>query len=302
VTNSAADQRQGRERRRDFRRDLQVRNIMQEQNYAAAGEGGDTTTTADASRTAVPTTAAAATMTAPPGMKLVDPFVLFRQRNSSGGFLKCDRLKMDHNTGAVLRERGNNKTLIEPGQRRYVVNPNLMIERWVKFIKGELADEKIYRTAEGELAPTDREEFGFDLDEHDWPVVNGKRKDPWSREVYLPMRGADGEVVAFKATGKGAIAEIGELVGMYGNTDRGGKVPVVEIESRSFNTQHDNTIHVPVFRLVDWELWDGVPTPMAQPVAVPIAPPPKAVTAKAATAKPAVRQPQSFDLDDEIPY
>src|SRR5262249_27020487 len=90
----------------------------------------------------------------------------------------------------------------------------------------------------------------------------------------------------------------------YGSADRGGKVPVVEIESRTFEAEpHGNTIHVPVFRLVDWELWDGVPTPMAQPVAVPIAPPPKAVTARAVTAKPATRQPQSdVDLDDEIPF
>jgi hypothetical protein len=238
--------------------------------------------------------------------KHVNPFVLFRQRNSSGGFFKGDELKMDHNTGALLRGRGNNKTLIEPGQRRYVVNPNLMIERWVKFVDGKLVDQKIYRTVEGELAPTDREEFGIDLDEHTWPLVNGKRKDPWSREVYLPMRGTDGEVVAFKATGKNAIAEIGELVGMYGSADRGGKVPVVEIESRTFKaTEHGNMIYVPVFRPVDWELWDGVPTPMAQPVAVPIAPPPEAVTTKvkAVTAKPATRQSQSdVDLDDEIPF
>jgi hypothetical protein len=240
----------------------------------------------------------------PPGM--INPFVLFRQRNSSG-FFRGDELKMDHNTGSLLRGRGNNKTLIESGQRRYIVNPNLMVERWVKFVDGKLADEKIYRTAEGKLAPTDRDELGIDLDEHSWPLDrNGKRKDPWSREVYLPMRGTDGEIVAFKATGKGAIAEIGELVGMYGSADRGGKVPVVEIESRTFKaTEHGNTIHVPVFRPVDWELWDGVPTPMTQPVAVPIAPPPKTVTAKAVTAKPAARQYQQLgggDLDDEIPF
>src|SRR5262249_54798823 len=238
-----------------------VETIMQdlddEIDAAAANADADAANSA-----AVPATA----VTAPPGTKLVNPFVLFRQRNSSGGFLKCEEVKMDHNTGALFRGRGNNKPMIGPGQRRHRINPNLMVERWVEYVAGKLVDEKVYRTAEGELAPTDREEFGIDLDEHDWPIVNGKHKDPWSREVYLPMKGTDGEVVAFKATGKSAIAEIGELVGMYGSADRGGKVPVVEIESRTFEAEpHGNTIHVPVFRLVDWELWDGVPTPMAQP-------------------------------------
>jgi hypothetical protein len=110
------------------------------------------------------------------------------------------------------------------------------------------------------------------------------------------MKDSDGKVVAFKATGKGAIAEIGELVGMYGSADRGGKVPVVEIESRSFESQHGSTIHVPVFRLQDWTLWDDQPVQPAQPVAVPIAPPAKPAAAKVLPKK------HHPDMDDEIPF
>jgi hypothetical protein len=244
----------------------------------------------------IDTNTATVPVVTPPGHRLVNPFVLFRQQNASGGFFKGDLIKMDHNTGAVLRKRGNNETMVPPDQRRYVVNPNGMVERWVKFINGEFVQEKTYRTAEGEIAP-DRDQLGFDKDEQDWPLVKGKRKDPWQREVYLPMKGTDGEIVAFKATGNGAIAEIGELVGMYGSTDRAGKVPAVEIESRSFVSQHNKTIYVPVFRLVDWKLWDGQPVPMAQPVAVPIAPPPRPAPAKLA-APPQKRG----DMDDEIPF
>jgi hypothetical protein len=237
----------------------------------------------------------------PPGHKLVNPFVWFRQQNSSGGFFKAgDVIKMDHNTGAVLRKRGNDVTVVEPEQCRFVVNPNEMIERWVKYISGELAQQMVYRTVGGEAAPKRCE-----LDDVDWKA-SGHKRDPWGREVWLPMKDTDGEPCAFKATGNGAIAEIGELVGMYGSADRNGLVPVVEIESRSFDSQHGNTVHVPVFRLVSWELWNDQPLPPAQPVPVPIAPPPKpaplAASPKPTAAVPDKARRQGGDMNDEIPF
>jgi hypothetical protein len=250
-------------------------------------------------RTAAAENAGADVPAAPPGMKPVNPFVLFRQQNSAGGFFKGDLLKMDHNTGAVLRERGSNKTVIDPGER-FTVNPNEMIDTWSKFIDGKLIERRVYRTADGEMAP-EREELG-DTEENAWPLdkAGKKRKDPWSRMVYLPMKGADGEVVAFKATGGSAIGEIGELVGMYGSADRHGRLPVVVIETRNFESQHGNTIHVPVFRLVDWGLWDDQPTPMAKPVLVPIAPSAKPTTDKLAAR--ARKRAVGGDLDDDIPF
>jgi hypothetical protein len=124
-----------------------------------------------------------------------------------------------------------------------------------------------------------------------------QRKDPWQRAVYLPMKGADGEVCAFKATGAGAIAEIGELVGMYGSADRRAKLPVIQPDNRSFESQHGSVIYVPVFRLVDWDYWEpDTPAPQVQPVAVPSAPP------KPALLTPKQKGSDVSDLDDEIPF
>jgi len=87
---------------------------------------------------------------------------------------------------------------------------------------------------------------------------------------------------------------------MCGSADRHGKLPGVELDSRSFETQHGNTIYVPVFRLVDWKIWDGQPTPTAKPVLVPIAPalPAKPAAQKVAKAPP----PKRNDMDDVIPF
>jgi hypothetical protein len=239
----------------------------------------------------------------PVGHKLVNPFVLFRQQNSSGGFFKGDVIRMDHNTGAVLRKHGNDVMVLEGDQLRFIVNPNEMVDRWVKYVNGELVQQAIYRIADGEMAPK-REE----LDDIDWKERRLKR-DPWQREVYLPMKDIDGEIVAFKATGGSAIGEIGELVGMYGSANRKGLVPAVEIESGSFESQHGNTVHYPVFRLVGWKLWDGEPLPPVQPVAVPVAPPgrPTPALAKPMPSAPpppiAIAAPdKGGDLNDEIPF
>jgi len=255
---------------------------MQDSDQAKSNGGVPATTQADV----------------PKGHKLISPFIHFQQLNPSGGFLNVPLLKLDHQTGAYLRERGNDKVMLAEDER-LKCNPNLMIDVWSRYVDGEQTEHKVYRTADGQFAP-EREELG-DTDEHDWPRdKKGKSKDPWSRAVYLPMKGSDGEVVAFKATGKGAIAEIGQLVGMYGSADRGGKVPVVIPESRSFESQHGSTIYVPVFRLADWAFWEeGVPATAVKPVLVPIAPPAKASAAKT------IAPPKSGkrgDMDDEIPF
>jgi hypothetical protein len=243
---------------------------------------------------AVPATAPAAT-----DGRLVNPFTLFRQRNSTGGgFFRGDLIKCDHRTGEWVREHGEERTLIDADER-FVTNPHEMIDTWTKWIDGKVIDRQIYRTIDGEFAP-ERDALG-DLDERSWPWDRSgkKRLDPWQRAVYLPMKGNDGEVVAFRATGQGAIAEIAELVGMYGSADRHGKFPVVKPDARNFESQHGSTIYVPVFRLVDWQFWEAdTPAPSVSPVPLP---PPASV--KPTTTAPVNALPQrGGDMDDEIPF
>jgi hypothetical protein len=80
----------------------------------------------------------------------------------------------------------------------------------------------------------------------------------------------------------------------------------VEVESNSFDTQHNTTVYYPVFRLIGWKLWDGEPLPPVQPVAVPIAPSPKPAVALAKPMPPKPVVPagpvRNGDLNDEIPF
>jgi hypothetical protein len=230
---------------------------------------------------------------------LVNPFTLFRQRNSTGGgFFRGDLIKCDYRSGEWVREHGEERTLIDPDER-FIVNPHEMIDTWTKWVDGKVIDRQIYRTSDGQFAP-ERDALG-DLDERQWPYDRSGRKrlDPWQRAVFLPMKGSDGEVVAFRATGQGAIAEIGELVGMYGSADRHGRFPIVQPDARSFESQHGSKIFVPVFRLVGWDYWEpDTPAPQVSPVAVPIA----ARTQSRPTPRQLPKRDEGGDMDDEIPF
>jgi len=200
-----------------------------------------------------------------------------------------------------VRVRGENETQIDPDER-FIVNPHEMIDSWTKFIDGKRVAQKVYRTIDGEMAP-EREELG-DNDESEWPTRNSRPKDPWARAVlYLPMKDSTGEVVAFKATGGSAIGEIGELVGMYGSADRHGKFPVVQLQTRNFESQHGSVIYVPVFRLVSWEFWQAdTPAPEVAPVPLPPAPPPPPPDKPAAIAARTPGTNPRNNMDDEIPF
>ena len=114
---------------------------------------------------------------------------------------------------------------------------------------------------------------------------------------------SDGAICAFKATGQGAIGEIGELCGMYGSADRGGRFPVIAPDARSFESQHGSMIHIPVFRLVDWQFWDAdtpaPPVPLRPASAVSL--PAKPATARLAAPAPAPVDARRSDMDDDIP-
>jgi hypothetical protein len=72
---------------------------------------------------------------------------------------------------------------------------------------------------------------------------------------------------------------------------------VIDFDTRSFESQHGNTIYVPALRLKDWVLWDDQPVPAARPVTVPIESPAAPVVKALPQPKRAPR-----DMDDDLPF
>jgi hypothetical protein len=231
------------------------------------------------------------------GPALVNPYVAFGQREGSGSLFKGPQVKHDYQSGECMLKRGEEKTPIAADEP-YKVNPHEALCGFNKHDRdNKIIDRVLGRIADG-YVPPERAELG-DLNKQHWPIAN---KDPWVAVTYLPLKSSTGEVCCYSATGESARAEVADLLGMYGATDRHGKVPVVALEDRSYlNRKYNRIVHVPVLRLITWEFWDeGVPMPPVQ--LVPIAPPSTPPARPAPKGLPPKSGKLSDDLSDDIPF
>ena len=104
-----------------------------------------------------------------------------------------------------------------------------------------------------------REELG-DQDESKWPIEpNGLRRDPWAKTVYLAMRDvSNDEVVCFTSSSDGGRKAVAKLADRYDRLRHRfkAKMPVVTLESESYQHKIYGKILKPKFRIVDWTYWD----------------------------------------------
>jgi hypothetical protein len=252
---------------------------VDETDAAAAGQTADTANS-------VPVITPARAVTAPPGMKLVDPFAHYAA-SEGGNFFSGDYVKLDRKDGWV---RGQKKTAIDATEA-WVADVNEARHGWIVF--GESTERHAVLIREHPALPPCPACGGTALEhEHD----KLKRCD-WRSVVYLLLRSLtdSNDVVCFTGTGKGARKAVAQLCGIYRRpgADRQGKSPVLLLESRSFENESKGTTAWPVFKIVRWEFFaPGEPAPEVQPIAVPIAPP----------AKPAAPARGRSAMDDEIPF
>src|SRR5262249_53295751 len=67
-----------------------------------------------------------------------------------------------------------------------------------------------------------------EVDQSNWPVVDGKPKDPGQPIMQLPMVSAIGELVVFSAIGEGGARDaVCNLCGVYDRSLGSGLLPIV---------------------------------------------------------------------------
>jgi hypothetical protein len=251
---------------------------MQEKDF-------DDTTVNDEATTAAPATV--------PAQRLVDPFALYLRNEGGGGaFFAGDYLNFNGQTGIWTRDKQPIGATVP-----FLVNMHEIYIGWIKFIKDSKPVHEIGRIIDG-YQRLPREALD-EADEGNWPSVHGKPQDPWKQVTYLPMRCLeDDEAVVYGPFSFTARKAVADFVAVYRRADRGGKFPVVLLESRSFQNQSGGMTYVPELKIVGWEFWEAdTPAPEIPPV-----PPPPPVAA----AKPALVAPKAItargDMDDEIPF
>lgn len=171
-------------------------------------------------------------------------------------------------------------TLLEGAE--FVARIDLAARGWVRFAGGKVTDQIVGKIADG-FRPPARDELA-DNDPASWieKDANGRPRDPWVEQWYLPLVGFESrELLTFVTGSKGGRAAIGGLCLIYGNTKRDRGLPVVALRTRSYKHKQYGRIETPELAIVGWE--GGAP---AATTAIPTP------TGNAAAA----------ELDDAIPF
>jgi hypothetical protein len=146
-----------------------------------------------------------------------------------------------------------------PENARFVANLHEYYRGWVRWWDGKPTEHLIGRVVDRFRVPP-REELG-DLDESKWETEpNGARRDPYARTCYLAMRDlSNDEIVCFTSSSDGGRKAVARLAERYDRLRRRhkAKMPVVVLETESYQHKLYGKILKPRFNVVDWAYWDN---------------------------------------------
>jgi hypothetical protein len=220
---------------------------------------------------------------------LINPFDLYLQREQGNDiFFEGDFLNFNGQSGKWTRRKESIGATTS-----FLCDMRGIALGWVKWIDGKPVDRVLGLLINGYVRPP-RETLD-DFAERYWPINSfGTPEDPWKKITYLPMRCKDDdENVVYGANSETALNAVRSFIAVYHRTDRGGKDPVVLLESSSFRNKANGTTYVPKFKTVGWEYWDGESPGPLQMVPEPPMP----------TEPPAIPPPLTDDdIADSIPF
>jgi hypothetical protein len=138
-----------------------------------------------------------------------------------------------------------------PQGRQFVAHTNDWVRGWVKFADNQPVDRRIGKASQ-DFEVVERQDLP-DLDESKWEKgLDGKPKDPWSRQSYLPLSDAEtDEVVTFVSGSHGGRGAIADLCAIAAQNHRRG-LPTVALDVRSYRHKVFGRIENPAFRITGW--------------------------------------------------
>jgi len=122
-----------------------------------------------------------------------------------------------------------------PDGTEYIAHLPQAMRGFVHFQDGKVVDRKIGKIADG-FKPPQRVELS-DNDPENWSDrdANGKPRDPWVAQWFLPLISVEiGDLVTFVTGSKGGISAIANLCRIYGSKHRNGLLPIVALRTRSY--------------------------------------------------------------------
>lgn len=176
---------------------------------------------------------------------------------SSNPWLQVAKEAGSNDTGKLLKfikgvyESGDDTI---PDGTEFVAHIDQLVRGWVRFEDGKVIDRNIVKIADDFKMPK-REELG-DTGPKKWTEkdADGKRRDPWSEQWFLPLISvASGDFFTFISGSRGGIGAIRELCNKYGHQRREGLLPIIALKVRSYKHKQYGRIETPDFAVVGWD-------------------------------------------------
>lgn len=178
----------------------------------------------------------------------VDPFEAFGEEQASRAHITGDLLRF---TKHGDWKAGQEQATLDEGTRMLAYMPGLK-RGWVKWSDGSPTRHLLGLVSEGYTPPA-REDLG-DMDENDWPELNGNSIDPWQKTNYLVMLDESGQLYTFVTASKGGLTAVGAISSVYGKRRKmkSDEIPIVELHSRSYNHKQFGETFAPDIKITGW--------------------------------------------------
>src|SRR5262249_3141056 len=133
---------------------------------------------------------------------------------------------------------------------------------WTKFEDDQVADAVMVKIADGVKLP-EREALS-DPDPKSWKETDGdgKPRDPWVKQWYLPLTSVDiGDFCCFVTSSAGGNSAIANLCRVNGNR-QDGLLPIIALRTRSYKHRQYGRIETPDLAITGWH---GIPKKIERP-------------------------------------
>jgi hypothetical protein len=140
---------------------------------------------------------------------------------------------------------------------------------WVKWESKRPVHKYVFRPVDGWILPV-RNNLP-DNDNRTWPVIDGKKTDPWQETHKLTVKStATGELFTWTATSWYGRKAVGRLLDSYIREAKRhpGLMPVVVLSSKDEHSTDYGDIPAPVLTVVAWETFGDGAAPPGTPLKI----------------------------------
>ena len=152
----------------------------------------------------------------------------------------------------------------DPKGLHFLVNYLEAYTGWTRWSEKKPVEHRLVRCSDYSRKEP-REALGF-TDKNAWETSDrGIPQDPWQPSDRIVLRTMDSseELLTFISSSIGGRNAIAKLLGKVARSVHAaeGKMPVVVLETGTYDHDDYGTVAYPSFKIVDWACWDGAPEP-----------------------------------------